>query len=61
MDVFFQYAPLTTPELQQTLIAGLHAEVGSHSIEELAAQRDEVLLGLLELRYRSEKGALVLV
>ncbi len=43
-------SPVLTPELQQTLIDGLHAEVGSHSIEELAAQRDEIMLGLLELR-----------
>jgi hypothetical protein len=48
-----------TPELQQTLIDGLHAEVGSRSIDELAAQRDEVLLGLLELRANSEKASLV--
>jgi hypothetical protein len=27
-----------------------HAEVGSRSIDELAAERDELLLGLLELR-----------
>src|SRR5712671_654730 len=43
-------SPVLTPELQQTLIDGVHAEVGSRSIDELAAQRDEVLLGLLELR-----------
>jgi len=49
-------SPVLTPELQQTLIDGLHAEVGSRSIDELAAQRDEVLLGLLELRANSEGG-----
>src|SRR6202140_4007814 len=43
-------APQLTPELQQKLIAGVHAEVGSRSIDDLAAERDEVLLGLLELR-----------
>jgi 3-hydroxyacyl-CoA dehydrogenase len=52
-------SPVLTPELQQTLIDGLHAEVGSRSIDELAAQRDEVLLGLLELRANSEKASLV--
>ena len=31
----------------------LHAEVGSRSIAELEAQRDEILLGLLELRSKS--------
>jgi len=52
-------SPVLTPELQQTLIDGLHAEVGSRSIDELAAQRDEVLLGLLELRANSEEASLV--
>jgi len=52
-------SPVLTPELQQTLIDGLHAEVGSRSIDELAAQRDEALLGLLELRANSEEASLV--
>jgi 3-hydroxyacyl-CoA dehydrogenase len=43
-------SPQLTPELQQKLIAGVHAEVGSRPIDDLAAERDEVLLGLLELR-----------
>jgi len=43
-------SPQLTPELQQKLVAGVHAEVGSRSIDDLAAERDEVLLGLLELR-----------
>jgi 3-hydroxyacyl-CoA dehydrogenase len=51
-------SPVLTPELQQTLIDGLHAEVGSRSIGELAAQRDEVMLGLLELRANSEEASL---
>jgi 3-hydroxyacyl-CoA dehydrogenase len=52
-------SPVLTPELQQTLIDGVHAEVGSRSIDDLAAQRDEVLLGLLELRANSEEAPLV--
>jgi hypothetical protein len=44
--------PVLTPEVQKKLIDSVHAEVGSRSIEELEAQRDEVLLGLLELRAR---------
>jgi hypothetical protein len=32
------------------LIDGVHAEVGSRTIKELEAERDEILLGLLELR-----------
>jgi 3-hydroxyacyl-CoA dehydrogenase len=47
-------SPVLTPELQKKLIDGVHAEVGSHTIEELEAERDELLLGLLELR---TKGA----
>jgi 3-hydroxyacyl-CoA dehydrogenase len=43
-------APVLTPDVQKKLIAGVHAEVGSRSIDELAAERDEILLGLLELR-----------
>ena len=43
-------SPQLTPELQQKLVAGVHAEVGGRSIDDLAAERDEVLLGLLELR-----------
>jgi hypothetical protein len=39
-----------TPELQQKLVDGVRAEAGSRSIDGLAAERDEVLLGLLELR-----------
>jgi 3-hydroxyacyl-CoA dehydrogenase len=48
-------SPVLTPELQQMLTEGVHAEVGSRSIAELEAQRDEVLMGLLELRAKSEK------
>jgi 3-hydroxyacyl-CoA dehydrogenase len=42
-------SPQLTPEVQQKLIDGVHAEVGSRTVDELAAERDEVLLGLLEL------------
>jgi 3-hydroxyacyl-CoA dehydrogenase len=48
-------SPELTPEVRQKLIDGLHAEVGSRSIPELETQRDEVLLGLLELRSKYEK------
>ncbi len=46
-------SPELTPELQKKLIDGVHAEVGSRSIDDLAAERDEVLLGLLELRAKA--------
>ena len=43
-------SPVLTPEVQKKLIDSVHAEVKSHSIAELAAKRDEVLIGLLEMR-----------
>jgi hypothetical protein len=43
-------SPELTPEVQKKLIDGVHAEVGSRSISELEAERDEILLGLIELR-----------
>jgi 3-hydroxyacyl-CoA dehydrogenase len=49
--------PVLTPEVQKKLIDSVHAEVGSRTIDELAAERDEVLLGLLELRARAEKAS----
>jgi 3-hydroxyacyl-CoA dehydrogenase len=48
-------SPELTPEVRRKLIDGLHAEVGSRSIPQLEAQRDEILLGLLELRAKYEK------
>ena len=47
--------PVLTPEVQKKLIDSVRAEVGSRSIDELAAERDEMLLGLLELRTKAEK------
>ena len=48
--------PVLTPEVQKKLIDSVHAEVGSRFIEEIAAERDEMLLGLLELRSAAEKA-----
>src|SRR6476660_4170598 len=48
-------SPVLTPEVQKRLIDSVHAEVGSRSIAELETQRDEVLLGLLELRAKAEQ------
>jgi 3-hydroxyacyl-CoA dehydrogenase len=42
--------PQLTPEVLNKLIDSVHQEVGSRTIEELEAERDELLLGLLELR-----------
>jgi 3-hydroxyacyl-CoA dehydrogenase len=43
-------APVLTPEVQKKLIDSVHAEVGSRTVEALEKERDEVLLGLIELR-----------
>jgi 3-hydroxyacyl-CoA dehydrogenase len=43
-------SPVLTPEVQKKLIDSVHTEVGSRSIDELAAERDELLLALIELR-----------
>jgi 3-hydroxyacyl-CoA dehydrogenase len=50
-------SPQLTPDVQRKLIDGVHAEVGSRSIADLEAERDEVLLGLLALRAKSEAAA----
>jgi hypothetical protein len=42
--------------VQKKLIDSVHAEVGSRSIQELEAERDEVLLGLIELRKKAAKA-----
>jgi 3-hydroxyacyl-CoA dehydrogenase len=47
-------SPALTAQVQQQLIDGVHAEIGSRSVDELEAERDEVLLGLLELRTHAE-------
>src|SRR6516165_976134 len=43
-------SPVLTPDVQKKLIDSVHAEVGSRTIAELAAERDEILIGLHELR-----------
>jgi 3-hydroxyacyl-CoA dehydrogenase len=48
-------SPVLTPEVQKKLIDSVHAEVGSRSVDELAAERDEILLGLRELRDKFER------
>ena len=48
--------PVLTPEVRKKLIDSVREEVGSRSIDELAKERDEMLLGLLELRTRSSEA-----
>ncbi len=50
-------SPVLTPEVQKKLIDSVHAEVGSRTIAELEAERDEILLGLIELRTKRPKTA----
>jgi 3-hydroxyacyl-CoA dehydrogenase len=49
--------PVLTPEVQKQLIDSVRAEVGSRSVDELAAERDEMLLELIELRTKVESGS----
>jgi 3-hydroxyacyl-CoA dehydrogenase len=42
--------PELTPEVRATIIQGVHEETKSRSVRDLAAYRDEILLGLLSLR-----------
>ena len=39
-----------TPEVQLKMIDGLHAEVEGRSLQDLAAERDQLLLTLLKAR-----------
>jgi 3-hydroxyacyl-CoA dehydrogenase len=50
-------SPVLTPELQKQLIDSVHEEVGSRSVEELEAERDEILLGLIALRTQRSDAA----
>jgi 3-hydroxyacyl-CoA dehydrogenase len=49
-------SPQLTPEVQQKLIDGVHAEAGSRSVDDLASERDEILLGLIEMRNKLGKA-----
>jgi carnitine 3-dehydrogenase len=46
--------PVVTPELKQTIVDGALEEAAGRSVDQLARERDEVLLGLLALRRRTE-------
>lgn len=46
--------PVLTPEVQKQLITSVRAAVGSRTVDELAAERDEMLLQLIELRTQVE-------
>jgi len=42
--------PQITPELKQTVIAGVRREAGNRSVDQLAREENKVLVGLLKLR-----------
>jgi hypothetical protein len=46
--------PEFTPELKAKISQGVLEEAGNQSIDDLAAQRDRLLLGLLALRSAAE-------
>lgn len=50
--------PELTEDMQKKLIESVKAEVGSRSIAELEAERDAILLGLLELRTKRSRAEL---
>ena len=49
--------PVLTPEVQKQLIDSVRTEVGSRSVDELAAERDEMLLELIELRKKVDSAS----
>jgi hypothetical protein len=50
--------PQMTTELKQTIIGGVMEEAGNRSVEELAQEENEMLLGLLSVRTRSATASL---
>jgi hypothetical protein len=42
--------PRVTPELKQTIVDGVMREAAGHSVDELARDENEVIIGLLRLR-----------
>jgi carnitine 3-dehydrogenase len=47
--------PVVTDELKQTIVDGVLGEAGGRSTEELEQLRDDMLLGLLDVRARAER------
>src|SRR6201992_343954 len=50
-------SPVLTLEVQKKLIDSVPAEAGSRSVQELAAEPEEVLVGLIELRNKAAKSS----
>jgi len=49
-------SPVLTPEVQQRLVDSVHAEVGGRSVADLEAERDDLLLGLIDLRNKAHRA-----
>jgi carnitine 3-dehydrogenase len=49
--------PLVTPELKQTIVDGVTREAGGRSVDELAREENEVMIGLLRLRANGARSA----
>jgi hypothetical protein len=49
-------APEITDELKQTIIDGVSQEAANRSVDQLAQEENEVLLGLLKLRAQHGLG-----
>jgi hypothetical protein len=47
--------PDITPELKQTIAEAVLQEAGNHSVEQLAHDENEILVGLLRLRTQQTK------
>src|SRR6201998_1394192 len=50
--------PEVTPELKQTIVDGVMREAAGHSVDELAREENEVIIGLLRLRANGASAAL---
>lgn len=50
-------SPDVTPELKKTISEGVMQEAGNYTVEQLAAQENEVLVGLLKLRSKHAEAA----
>jgi 3-hydroxyacyl-CoA dehydrogenase len=48
--------PDITPELKQTIVEGVLREAGNRSVDELAREENELLIGLLRSRAQAEKA-----
>jgi carnitine 3-dehydrogenase len=49
--------PDVTPELKQTIVDGVLREAGNRSVDELAQEENEVIIGLLRSRAQTNNGA----